>query len=485
MPILRKTRDRYTGAEKALLVPVIPVGPRSISMQIFHFLFCFSLLTSSFDLALVVNVGGTVRASQVALLVVCFGGMIVMQQKLRFISPIGFPALVVWGIVQTLFLPFSSFLIKGVTYNIWLWYNIVALACVVQLYYRSGYTYSLVRFYVGSFGAIAVFGLYQFVAPLTGLPAFLVTQFWLPHLARINGFSYEPSYFATYMLLGWVTLLHLLIARVEGFSSSTWKVIFAIETIALVLSSSRTAWLFMSLEAALRIIPVVSSALLLQLKRLSVGKWRVNRWQLLVFPLGILMFMVIPRIDMILRDYNLLFLLSGTGLQGTTAHSVDDRAGAFSDTLQVFRENPFIGRSLGGVSPSIAALHGFHPQTMEESKEYEGLSVFAEVLASSGLIGIIPFLIFLYQTTVFPRKLGKLFRKDAFGQMLLALCRAMTYGWLILQLNQNILRPYVWLHLTIICVVAANLEFAKRSMQMQPMLWNVKPACDMTLSPES
>jgi len=460
-------------------------GTRPLSTQLFHWFFCFSLLTSSFDLALVVNIGGTVRASQVALLIVCFGGIVTMQQKLRFISPIGFTALVGWAFIQTLFVSFSPLLIKAVVYNLWLWFNIIVLACAVQLYYRSRYTPSLIKFYIGSFGAIGLFGLYQFVASLLGPPAYLVTQLWLPKIARINGFSYEPSYFATYMLLGWVTLLDLLVSRAEEFNTRLWKIIFVIETAALVLSSSRTAWVFMLLEGVVRCAPIVGGVLFLQIKRLTVGKWKIDRWQLFAIPIVIVCLVIIPHIDTILRDYQALFLFQGTGLQGTAAHSVDNRIGAFLDTLQVFRENPFIGRSLGGVSPSIAAMHAFHPQTVEESKLYEGLSVFAEILAASGLIGILPFLIFLYQTIVIPGRLANGCRENSLGKVLHALGRAMIYEWMILQVDQNILRPYVWMHLTIICVVVANLESERRSQQIHSMLWTGESTCGMKLSAES
>src|SRR5581483_9794397 len=45
----------------------------------------------------------------------------------------------------------------------------------------------------------------QFVLPLFGYPSPFVTEWWIKdQLARANGFSYEPSYLGTYLLIGFV-----------------------------------------------------------------------------------------------------------------------------------------------------------------------------------------------------------------------------------------------------------------------------------------
>jgi hypothetical protein len=85
------------------------------------------------------------------------------------------------------------------------------------------------------------------------------------------------------MRLGWVTLLDLLVARAEEFNTCVWKIIFAIETTALILSSSRTAWVFMLLEGV-RCAPIVGGVLFLQIQRLTVGKWRLTDGNCLRFP---------------------------------------------------------------------------------------------------------------------------------------------------------------------------------------------------------
>jgi O-antigen ligase len=156
----------------------------------------------------------------------------------------------------------------------------------------------------------------------------------------------------------------------------------------------------------------------------------------------------------------LLLFLNGTGVSDTAAHSVIQRESAFSDTLTVFTEHPLIGESLGGVSSGIAALHAYTVRSFEDSKPFEGMNIFAEALAASGIAGIAPFIWFLIETTAKPLNIAK--RASPLDSALIrALVRALLFAWAILQFNQNILRPYLWVHLAVlaaVCAAAQRLE---------------------------
>jgi hypothetical protein len=147
-------------------------------------------------------------------------------------------------------------------------------------------------------------------------------------------------------------------------------------------------------------------------------------------------------------------LVAGTGVYGTAAYSVVAREDSFADTIKVFAQNPLIGRSIGGVSSAIAELHAFNVTSFKDSKPFEGMSVFAEALAGSGIIGIIPFIVFLVLTIYKPLKLARS-SSPFYSAWLRALVRALVFEWAILQLNQNILRPYLWIHIAILATVYA------------------------------
>ena len=92
----------------------------------------------------------------------------------------------------------------------------------------------------------------------------------------------------------------------------------------------------------------------------------------------------------------LLIFLNGTGLSDTAAHSVIERAAAFQDTVTTFYQHPLVGSSLGGVSSRIAELHSEKVTSFEASNQFYPINVFAEVLAASGVVGVIPFVWFLH-----------------------------------------------------------------------------------------
>jgi hypothetical protein len=156
-----------------------------------------------------------------------------------------------------------------------------------------------------------------------------------------------------------------------------------------------------------------------------------------------------------------LMFLNGTGISDTAAHSVIQREDALEETLTVFLQHPVIGRSLGGVSSAIADLQGERIRSFEASKDFEGMSVFAEVLAASGVIGVIPFVWFLITSFRKPLQAARA-ASPAYSSLLYALLRSLAFTWVILQFNQNLLRPYLWTHIAILATVyAATLQSVK------------------------
>jgi len=53
---------------------------------------------------------------------------------------------------------------------------------------------------------MGIIGLVQWILQFFGI-LFYLTQYNSMH--RINGFSYEPSYYASYMLIGWIIYAYL------------------------------------------------------------------------------------------------------------------------------------------------------------------------------------------------------------------------------------------------------------------------------------
>jgi hypothetical protein len=422
------------------------------------------LLTSSFDIFLVWQAGGNYRLCQVITPVLVLLAMLKATRGTR-LPVLGALPLFIWFLFQVCFIPATTFWPKSIGYCLWLLLNLGLVFSSVQLF--SGEEKSLttiLRWYAYSFALVASFGTVQFLMPLFGLGGPMVAQWWMPGLlARVNGFSYEPSYFATYLLIGFVFTGSLRRNRSSLLPTRTLFAMYLLSGIGIVLSSSRLGIIFLLIDVWLcQLEPWLTFLASLVRFRIAVPMLR----RLVPSLLSVAFICVVVEGATLAISNNpaiALMFLNGTGISDTAAHSVIQRENALEETFTVFLEHPLIGRSLGGVSDAIAGLQGEVIRSFEASKDYEGMSVFAEALAASGVIGIIPFVWFLVETVLKPLRLARaVFPFHAV--ILRALVRSLLFAWAILQFNQNILRPYLWTHVAILATVyAAGLQSVNAS----------------------
>jgi O-Antigen ligase len=291
-----------------------------------------------------------------------------------------------------------------------------------------------------------VFGLSQLLLGLLRISPPFVEQWWIPGiLARINGFSYEPSYFATYLLIGWTITAYLKFVNSEVFSKKTLNIYFFVLLFGILLSGSRIGWAIITLWFLQYPILFVINFVR--------GKVSTKESRIIIAFIASLLFLLM--IVYSLGADNLSFLLQGTGIGDNATHSVDGRSNAFTDTLAVFLESPIIGYSLGGVAPAIANLHGVITTNNELAKQYEGLNVFAEVLAASGVIGFIPFCLYIYTLLNRSRLTFKKIRNKnpLIGEILASMTSSLFIELFALQFSPTILRVYLWVHIAILSAV--------------------------------
>lgn len=417
------------------------------------FLASLTILTSSFDIFLAVQVGGTYRLCQIAAAFL-FVIAVLKVRRSGVIPVLGAVPLIIWSMFQVFFMSVSAFWPKSLAYCVWLTLNLGMMFSFVQLFGSNPRLLSIVlRFYAVSFALVGMFGVFQVVLPLIGLPAPLVEQWWIAgRLARANGFSYEPSYFATYLLLGVVFTGSLRRAPSSVLSNRKLVVIYWICVAGIVASSSRMGIVMLLLDFVLQgASPWLTFIRQLFQRRIVFKTARALIPSLAL--LGVFSLLTLQTIRFLESDPLIaLMFLNGTGLSNTAAHSVIQREGALDDTLEVFMEHPVIGQSLGGVSIAIAGLHGESITSFEASKEFEGMNVFAEALAASGVVGIIPFVAFLCATIWRPLKQATL-SNPFYRDLLRSLVRSLLFGWMALQFNQNMLRPYLWVHIALLACV--------------------------------
>jgi len=141
------------------------------------------------------------------------------------------------------------------------------------------------------------------------------------------------------------------------------------------------------------------------------------------------------------------FLFSGLGIFGSSSHSSAPRIKTMIDTFRIFLKSPIIGYSLGGIPSAIAQLKGYNISTQIEAKNYEGMNIFLEVLAASGIIGYIFFLLFIYLLYFKAFKIAKAiyYKNFTYSIIVKSLIFSLFWEMFILSMNQNILRPYLWI----------------------------------------
>jgi O-antigen ligase len=432
-------------------------------MKLVYWLVVVAFFTASCDKILNVNLGGSLRLCQIVMIVVCLAAAARVIQTGTVLWPRGSNSLTMWMVIQAAFIPLSGVMSIGLTFYVLLLFTVVSVLALVQLYGMSDHIESLMRMYLLSFVFIACVGLVQFALPLMGLPSFMVQQ-WIVHgrLARISAFSYEPSFYITYLTMGWIMLIELRHSRARITQGSLWRIATILVTASLFLSTSKTAWVFMLLEGALRLAPPLWRSLRSFLADIRRGRIVVRIPGRTLLRNGLILIVVAIAGAAILARFisNPAIFLSGTGLASQPAHSVNTRLDVFHQTLEAYEQHPFIGRSIGGVSIYIASRQGIEVTTMEMVRSFWGFPVLLDVLVASGLFGFIPFLVFLYANTIRPLRLARRLWPDERARWVRALARAMIFEWLILLVDQNLLRTYLWFQISMVAVVAYHLEFA-------------------------
>jgi len=426
-----------------------------------------AFFTASFDLILVFTVGGTIRFAQVILLFVMVAALSQILQSRRILWSRGASALALWcgiqgGLVTQSAVPAISF-----QFFVLLLFTLSGVFAVLQLYGCSDRVGNLMKAYLASFAFVAAFGIFQLISPSLHLGIYLVRQ-WIRYkqIPRINGFSYEPSYFVTYIMMGWISIVDLKLSKARIVEGRRWRWLLLLLTGALFLSTSKTATILMSLEGCLRLAPLVWGMTRRQVNRIWQGSLVVR----LPHPRTVLRVAVVVLVSIIgiagvVGVIGIGPFVAGSGIAHSAAHSTLERAASFEDTLTVIRRHPWIGLSLGGVPAEVAALHGQQVKTQEDLRRWWGSPILFDVLAASGILGFIPFVWFFYSITLGERQLIQQMWPDERAKWLRALIRALIFEWLCFFGEQNIMRVYFWFHVTMVVVVGYNLRYFRTRMR--------------------
>jgi hypothetical protein len=403
-------------------------------------LLVLALFSASFDIFLSVKIyDSQVRLSQLIELGFIFFALVLNSYGRHLSWPLGFGYALCWASFVILWTPNTYDIGFSILYSIWLIVSLVKIYAMCQFLREKNDIITLYRAYIMTFVVVSTFGLIQFVAGRFGV-SLLVKQWWFAGFPRVNGFSYEPSYFATYLISGWGICVYLIERQNDIFSKSRNTVNFLIVTAALLLSTSRMGVIVVGTYIGFYILRLLCR--LIFWKKISSFDTKL---------LVALVFVGVPLCAYIFNRVNFAayrFLLSGTGLAGTASHSSTVRLGQFGETIDLFLKSPVIGYGMGGIGSYLGRVHGLAPNVAT------GMNVTAEVLASSGLLGF-PFFVLFVGTVLF-KPLTKRFAPGELRDALQSAAVGTILLLVILQFNQSILRLYVWNHIAIVCVLFAG-----------------------------
>ena len=338
----------------------------------------------------------------------------------------------------------SIFPLKSLIYSLWTVFS--ALTIVFLLWFsRSDSTDNLdwlLKIYFYSFFVISIFGIYQILLPfLIGEKTPFVTQ-WLQRgtLARINALSYEPSYFATYLIMG-CFIWFILWVRENDIVKFRGIILLTV-LVVVFLSSSRIGWLGIVMIIAYGLIGFIGYYLMNK-------KATTQNMKFFIYFIIILLFAIVSVLVMFNNKDKFDFLFEGTGLFDTADYSYSIRNDKTLDTFEVFLDKPsnfIIGVGPGGVGAYLVN----NPESFEKLWATEPNNFTAEILASVGILGFASFAWFL--VNVFKR-LWNLYANNNLLKKYRTVCLALLWGLalelIMLQFNQNYLMPYLWLNIGI------------------------------------
>jgi len=404
---------------------------------ILKWLILLVFVSSSFDIFFNLNLGGfNIRTCYLAAFafIILYSFQFKDATKFRFI---GMGSFFIWSLFVLVFVWNTQFLNRNIGYVAWLGFNIFACYAIYKFSQKAAFE-TLIRLYVWSFFVMALVGIAQFVMSTMGIHI-LITMWWrINQIPRVNALSYEPSYYATYLLIGFVFLFFSQRKGIFYFNRKFQILILGSISFAILLSTSRMGILFMC---------VILLYDFLKMFVIAMFTLRISRSNFLISLFLISIFSVI--FGRIFLDEKLRKrYLTGTGVVSTASHSKDTRIRQMNNVFLVFKQSPFVGYSLGGIAPAIAHYYGDKTKDQKKAKQYEGLNIFLEVLAASGIIGFLFFISWLFQLFRSSILLSTLLKVNGYAKesgIMDALRYALIAELLILILSQNILRPYLWI----------------------------------------
>jgi O-antigen ligase len=440
----------------------------SVISYLIYFLFFLVFTLAPIDIALNIKISGfNLRSGLLAIVILTalLGTVVakdILLKKQKLTLPLYLILLLVVAVINLLFVPNSVYIPRGLIYALTLLLFVFLISFSVNTREYISLE-KIVDIYVFSFLLHALLGAVQFI-----LFYGFGINFFMMQLGRINGLTYEPSYYVTYLVPGTIliTLMALFLNEKRGriiFYSLTASLVLLV----LIFSTSKLGMVESVTVILLAILVGIFLKLFKVLKEVNLKRNVSYFVAFTVFFAAI--FYVSGNIGSIIN-----FLFPGKGeerisylektekiLASSKETSFDIRLSQFKETLGIALENPLLGKSLGGVAPYRALKHGMNPKNNDDVKQFEGMNIFAEMLAGFGIIGFLLMLGFIILISYDGVRLGikALASNYRVSIILIGLVLGFLLELFFLMFNQNVLRLYLWNHITLLALAIEKARY--------------------------
>lgn len=399
-----------------------------------------SILMASCDIVAAFDVAGlTVRISQLISMAAMFFFLlrIIRFGNVKILTP--YYNLLIVIVINTICIVNSKTIFNAVGYDLWLIFDCVQVLTFTYFLSKQETIYSIVHKYIMCFNVFAVIGFLQFALQFVGIN-FYVTQY--NDLHRSNGFSFEPSFYATYMIMGAIICLYLLERRNYKCMRKRALIFSTLLNVgAVVISTSRMGLIVLLLYVVYR--GFMSLRIYIHM-RAHLIKILFSLMPILV-GIGLIAFILAIEFEVPF----VMHYMSGLGVGGASSHSADARMTGFKDTWTLFLDSPLLGCSLGGIDAGIIEYKARNYTVANNGGASMCISL--EALAAYGIIGAFFFFKYMWDLTIggylkAKKRPGEQSEREPVYAMLIAL----FFEFMILQLNQNVLRPPFWVHIALV-----------------------------------
>ncbi|PIW37217.1 MAG: hypothetical protein COW24_01330 [Candidatus Kerfeldbacteria bacterium CG15_BIG_FIL_POST_REV_8_21_14_020_45_12] len=321
--------------------------------------------------------GVTIRPSQVTALLTMLSATMYFLGRKRFNLP-SLPILAPLGvfvIAQLIGLLVAPNLERAILVTVFTWFTFGISLLVPTLIRTKADVRSVLKWMFAALLIVGLFGIYQFLGDLAGLPPELtgLRELYTKDILgfpRVQSTALEPLYYANYLLIPLSILLAFFFSREKSFHPLWVVSLFGLGVVNMALTVARGGYIAFAVSCAIIVV-----YFFFQLKLIT---WR-NLWY--IFLVGVLALGIASQavgVDVIQEQ----FLSHVTDLFGGASYN--ERAEMFDVAYVAWLDHPIFGIGSGSFGPYESA----HPYTVPEHGWRIVNNEYLEVLAENGAVGL-------------------------------------------------------------------------------------------------